>query len=139
MSALLERRGQEAATIAAAVLDWTPTHCPTIWWGEGRKDGSCFVGISHEGVNYFPFAIWTYGRIQLQFQVLRQRGVAQELVETLVSALNQLPGVHIPQDALNRFPSFEMTLLKDSDTLARFLKAIEAFVEQIRTTSPTVS
>jgi len=137
MSALRERRGIEAATIAETVLNWTPTHCPTIWWGEGRKDGSCFVGISYDGVNYFPFAIWTYGRVQLQFQVIRQRGVPLALIEALVTALNQLPGIQIPQDALNKYPSFEMTLLKDPETLARFLTAIDVFVEQIRTIPKT--
>jgi hypothetical protein len=134
MSALRERQGPEAATIAAAILEWTATHCPTIWWGEGRKDGSCFVGISHEGVNYYPLAIWTYGRIQFQFQVLQQRGVPPALVETLATALNQILGIQIPHDALNRFPSFEISSLKDREVLARFLQAIEGFVEQIRTT-----
>jgi hypothetical protein len=32
-------------------------------------------------VNIYPFAMWTYGRIEIQFQWLRQRSVLQEIIE----------------------------------------------------------
>jgi hypothetical protein len=67
LRALLERRGNEAVGVATQILDWSPAHCPAIWWGEGRRDGSCFVGMPHKGVNFYPFAMWTYGRIEMQF------------------------------------------------------------------------
>lgn len=140
MSALLERKGPEAVVVATKILDWTPSHCPTLWWGEGRKDGSCFMGLSQEGVNYYPFAIWTYGRIQFQFQVLRQRGVSMDLIKGLASRLNEIPGVHLPDDVLNKYPSFEVAFLRDPEQLTRFLSAIEQFVAAIRQSGkPAVS
>jgi hypothetical protein len=132
---LRERRGQEAVDVATALLAWASSHCPTIWWGEGRKDGSCFMGISHEGVNIYPFSIWTSGWVQLQGQLLQRRGVPVELLEKWRTDLNGIPGVSITQDALTRFPSFQSTLLKDPNALSKFLISVEALVEQIRTTA----
>jgi hypothetical protein len=79
--------------------------------------------------------MWTYGRIEMQFQWLRQRFVPQELLEALASRLNGIPGIVIPPDALTRRPSFEMSLLKERQSLSQFLDAIEWFVKQITATS----
>jgi hypothetical protein len=49
ITTLQERQGSDAVSTANAILEWMPAHCPTIWWGEGRKDGSCFAGTTHEG------------------------------------------------------------------------------------------
>jgi len=132
INALEERRGSGIAAVAGSILDWTPTHCPILWWGEGRKDGSRFVGVTHNGVNYYPFAMWTYGRIEMQFQWLRQRSLTEELMEALASRLNAISGVMIPPDSLTRRPTFEMSVLKEQQPLSQFFDAIEWFVEQIR-------
>jgi hypothetical protein len=124
-------------TIVTTILEWTPAHCPKLWWGEGRKDGSCFVGFSHKGVEYLPFAMWTSGLIQLQCQMLQRRGAPLQIIQSLASALNELPGINIPADVSNRYPSFQMSLLKDSEMLSRFLQAIETLVEQIKTAAST--
>jgi len=132
VNTLRERRGSEAVAVATNILEWSPMHCPKLWWGEGRIDGSCFVGVAQEGVNYYPFAMWTYGRIEMQFQWLRQRSVAQELLEGLASRLNRVQGVVIPPDALTRRPAFDMSLLKERQSSSVFFDAIEWFIEQIK-------
>ena len=134
IAALRERRGEELVSIAHQIWEWSPRHCPTVWWGEGRKDGSCFLGISQGGVNCYPFAMWTYGRIQLQFQLLQNRGVATELIKLLAAALNEIPGVSVPEDVF-KYPSFEMSLLKQPEMLSRFLLAVEKIVDRIKTDS----
>jgi hypothetical protein len=144
IAALQERRGSDAVVLANTILDWAGTHCPQLWWGEGRKDGSCFVGIRRNGVNYYPFAMWTYGRIEMQFQWLQQRSVTKKLIEGLASRLNAIPGIQIPTDALTRRPSFELAALKEQSALSQFLTAIESFVSDITRmdgteSSPTLS
>lgn len=133
--ALVERQGPEAATVATGMLDWAASHCPHLWWGEGSKNGSCFLGITHEDVNYYPLAMWTTGLIELQFYRLNRRSVPQELRESLASKLNAIPGIVIPPDALTRLPSFDMSLLKERSALTQFFDAIEWFVAQIKTAS----
>ena len=127
---LRERQGAETVAVAERLLEWASTNSMMISWGRGRVNGLCFVGISHEGVNYYPFAMWTSGFIQLQYQTLLQRGVALQLVEGLASELKMISGIKISPDGL-KSPAFEMAVLKEPEPLSQFLKAIWAFLEQI--------
>ena len=131
-AALFERRGSESVSLATSILDWASSHCPKIWWGEGRNDGSCFVGITHENVNLYPFAMWTNGRIEVLFQWLKKRHVPQETRELFASRLSAVPGLGISTDAVNGRPSFEMSLLKQRESLSQFFDAVESVVEEIR-------
>jgi hypothetical protein len=131
LSSLLQRRGADSVSVAKQILDWASTHEVKLWWGQGRIDGSCFLGTIHEGATYYPAAIWTYGRVQLQFQNLQQKGVSSDLNEALRSRLNAIPGIHIGAD--DKFPSFEMTLLKEPQPLSAFLSAVGSFMDQIKT------
>jgi hypothetical protein len=133
IAALRDRKGPEAVNVATTILEWAASHCPTIWWGEGRKDGSCFLGISHEGVNIYPFSIWTSGWVQLQGQLLQRRAVPADLVEKWRADLNGIPGVAITQDALTRLPLLKMALLNEPTVMSQFLRSVEALVERIRT------
>jgi hypothetical protein len=130
MAALLERRGSEILSVATNILNWAKSRGATFWWGEGRKDGSCFVGFLKGNDTYYPFAMWTYGRIEMQFKIRQPL----ELLESLVSRLNLIPGVAISPDSLTKRPAFEMSSLKEADALSQFLDAIDWFVSQIKTT-----
>ena len=132
IAALEERRGSDHVEIAKSIWAWSSKHCPTVWWGEGRKDGSCYIGFSEKGTNYYPFALLTSGRIQLQFQMLQQRAVPPQLVNELVSALREIPGLQMPEDAANRYPGFDMSLLKTPEILSQFLKPIEVLIERVK-------
>jgi hypothetical protein len=68
----------------------------------------------------------------MQFQMLRQRSVPQERIEALAHALNEIPGIQIPDDALNRYPSFPMAVLNKREALAQFFTAIESFVAALK-------
>jgi len=133
ISALLDRCGPEAVAVAEAIADRIGPCCPTSWFGNGRLDGSWSFAIVQNGAKYPPFSLWTSGGIQLQFGTLQARGVSAELIANLAAALNQIPGLQIREDALNRFPVFKSTSLKEPEMLVRFVKAIEIFVTQIRT------
>jgi len=149
VAALLERKDNEAVEIANRILDWAAQHLPLTWWGEGRRDGSCFLGLRHKGRDYYPFAIWTYGRVQLQLPPLRQRSVPTETLEELIARINLIPGIGISPDSLARYPAFDIGLLREAQTLMKFLSAFEWFIAQIKndlaqenapiTTPPTLS
>lgn len=92
ISALSERRGSDAVKVATDILNWAKDNADVkLSWGEGRVTGSCFIGITHNQKSYEPAAIWTNGRIQLQYQTLQQRGVPTSAIEALSAALNEIP------------------------------------------------
>jgi hypothetical protein len=131
LDALRERCGSAAVAIAIAILEWANNHAPILWWGEGRRDGSCFPGFSHHGTRYYPFSLWTYGRIEMQFKWLKHRRVPDDALEAVASGLNAIPGIEIPPDRLTRRPSFDTLVLKDKARLGAFLDVIDALIARI--------
>jgi hypothetical protein len=133
MEALLKRRGQECAALAGSILNWTTTHGLEHWWGRGQRDGSCYPGFRQAENTYYPFAIWTYGRIEIQFHLLRQRLVPEALIEAFAHRLAEIPGTAIPAETLPRRFPFEMALLRPPEALQQFLETLEWFTAQLRT------
>jgi hypothetical protein len=129
---LRQRRGAEDVDVAEKILDWASTVNVKVWWGQGRVDGSANIGITHEDATYPLFAMWTYGRIQFQFQTL-QHSLSTQVMEGLRLELNSIPGIEISPGALNKFPSFEMSRLKTPKLLDHFLRAIEKFAGKVET------
>lgn len=132
LESLRHRRGAEMGDLAAKILEWARTRCPRQWWGRGRKDGSCYLGISHGGINYYAFSMWTSGRIEIPFQWLRSKSVPEPLGEALAERLNGIPGIAISRDFLGRRPTFEMALLREPERLSQFLSSIEWFSGELR-------
>lgn len=59
--------------MAKRILDWAAEQRDlTLWFGGGRKDGSFQPG--RYGDRYlFPFALYTYGRVEISFQYIARR------------------------------------------------------------------
>jgi hypothetical protein len=127
---LHKRRGVEDVAVAEQILAWASTSGVKVWWGQGKVDGSANIGLPHDETIYPLFYMWTYGRIQFQFQTL-QHSVSTQLLDGLRLEVNSILGIDIPGEALNKFPSFEISRLKTPELLAQFLRAIEKFAGQI--------
>jgi len=136
LESVSQHRGVEIRDLAVTILEWARTRCPTQWWGRGRKLGSCYLGISHGGINYYAFSIWTSGRIEIPFQWLRSKSVPQPLAEAFAERLNAIPGIAISRDFLTRRPTFDMALLREPEGLFQFLSSIEWLAGEIRRISP---
>jgi hypothetical protein len=133
LAALRDRNGGEAGTVAARLLDWREVHLPYFWWGTGKRDGSCFVGLSRNGRGNFPFSIWTYGRIEFQLQWMRQRARFdnQDLLLQWVARLNEIPSVSVTPQDVTRRPEMDVAAVRDPEAMQRFLSAMEWFGEQV--------
>lgn len=138
LESLRQRRGAEIGDLAVKILEWARTRCPRHWWGRGRKDGSCYLGISHGGINYYAFSMWTSGRIEIPFQWLRSKSVAEPLREALAERLNRVPGIAISPGLLGRRPTFDMAMLGEPERLSQFLSSIEWFAGEIQRGSPAL-
>lgn len=130
---LTRRNGDECATVAAKLLEWAETRRLRIWWGEGQRDGSLVAICDHNGATHILFAVWTYGRVELQFQHMRERPLADERTRRELQArLNRINGVAIPDDALERRPSFPLGLLAEDKGFQQFTSAFEWVLDTIR-------
>jgi len=92
-------------------------------------------GFVRNGVQYWPLALWTYGRVEVAFQTLSSRVAFADERERrlLLGQLNSIPGVAIPDLAITKRPSIALELLVPAESMRLFLAAADWIVERIRT------
>ena len=122
---LESRRGPIEAAVARRILDWAKNESLRIWWGKGQQTGSFFPMIDHKKETFWTIAVWTYGTVEIQFQNMRIGPFNAEANRLqLLKRFNELPGVSIPLDAINRRPSIKLHLLQDAEVFARFIDVL---------------
>ncbi len=131
---LKSRRSIEEAEIARKILDWARDKLPRFWWGKGKQDGSFYPVLDLNGEQYYPFAIWTYGKIEIQFQWLMNKSPFNDEMKRkeLLKRLNQIPGVEIPEKAITRRPNIFLSTFKDASSLRQLLETLDWIVGEIK-------
>lgn len=126
-AALAAKRGAEEVRVARDLYDWSLEHMTRVTWGSGKVDGS-FVPVLDVGEHaYYPIALYTYGRVEVQFQWLRSRPPFEneELRLELLRRLNEIPGVALAPDAITKRPSIQLALLAvDEASLTHFKEVL---------------
>src|SRR5215475_5384508 len=127
------RRGSNEAHIARTILAWAQSRNLRLWWGKGNQDGSFFPMFDYQGKQYWLIAVWTYGRIEIQFQMMKTTPPfeAEAKRVELLQRLNALPGVTIPPDAITRRPSIRLSVLQDETVLQQFLAICDWIIQAI--------
>lgn len=131
---LESRRGPEETDIARKILEWAKDKFPRYWWGNGDKDGSVYPILDHNGRTYYPIGIWSYGKVEIQFQYLKRNPPfdSEAKRKELLDRLNQIPGFGIPEDAISRRPNIYLAVLKNEDSLKQFLGTLDWVVYEIK-------
>ncbi len=130
---LRERRGTEEADVARRIYAWARVNLPRPNWGGGKNDGSFVPALDHEGAPYYPLALYTYGRVEVQFQHMRARPFDDENMRLeLLRRLNEIDGIQIPEDKITKRPSIPFSALLDGDALERFLEVFDWYVGEIK-------
>lgn len=127
-------RGMDEARIGRAIVAWARAHVLRVWWGKGSQDGSCFPVLDIKERSYTLFCLWTYGKIEVQFQYLKEQlPFADETRRReLLRRLNQIPGVAIPDDRIARRPSFSLATLQNDTALQQFLATFDWVIQEIQ-------
>jgi hypothetical protein len=142
LDAIQQRRGEEEAAIARALLEWANRRQLRVWWGQGKQDGSFFPSYVNEIGQHFLFAVWTYGNLEVQFQRMKSPPFSdEEKRKELAQRLSAIK-LPIPEDALRRRPSFNLSLLKERAALQAFLGTFDwvlSEIKQLETAVPNLS
>ncbi len=131
---LRDRKGEEYVGVATRICDWARKELPRFSFGSGAIDGSVFPVLDVGTIGFYPFALWTYGSIEMQFQHMRDKPPFDQEASRVeaIRRLNEIPGVTIPLDAHSRRPSIVMGALLEPRALERFLEVAAWMVEQYR-------
>ena len=126
--AALEQRSPEAAQAVRPVVEWAKGGLSDVWMGAGTVDGS-LTPLVHmaDGRQFFPFILWTYGTIEIQFAALSRRPPFDrlDLRRELRDRLDALPSVSIPDEKLDKRPGIPMITLSDPAALKQFIATME--------------
>jgi hypothetical protein len=80
--------------------------------------------LDYNGEQYYPIAIWTYGKVEIQFQWLMNKSPFNDEMKRkeLLKQLNQIPGVDLPEKAMIRLPNIFLSTLKTNLHLESYWK-----------------
>ncbi len=136
---LQEGRSASEVAIARRLLEWARARTPNIVWGKGLQLGSFTPQFAHAGHDYRPISVWTNGIVQIQFGQIRMRPPFDNEAERLefLNRLNAVPGVHVPNDAITKYPSLPLTAFQHAGALEKFLEALDWFAQEIRSLGGT--
>ena len=133
-SDLESRRGKDQAATARAVLDWARNHSLRIWWGKGRHYGTFMPMFDYQGGEYWTLSVGTDGRVTIQFGMMRTRPPfdSDDRRKELLGRLNAIPGVAIPEDGINRYPSIQLSVLGNDKSLGQFVEVFQWMIDETK-------
>lgn len=131
---LQARCGKEDVHTAREILRWANEKGLRTWWGKGAKDGSFFPMLDHSGRKYWLISLWTYGRVEIQFQMMKSPSPFIEESKRIefLRRLNELPGITLPPDVITRRPSIPLSKLGGEEALTAFLRTMDWAISEIK-------
>jgi hypothetical protein len=124
--------GDGPVRVARRILEWA-NHKGKVWYGKGKVTGSFVPSLFHKDVEHLLFAVWTNGTVETYFYWYKTRPVfdLEEKRLELLNKLNQIEGLNIPPEAVDRRPTFKLSLLEPEKKLQQFLSAYDWYVQEI--------
>ena len=124
---------QTTATVNAIVLiiDAWASLGGTLWVGRGNER-SCSLMARVDNKSLWPVIFYPSGKCEVVFQYMAVRPPFDdvELRRELLSHLNKMPGVDLPEAKLELRPGFPLELLTDAASREVFIDALTWFFHQ---------
>ena len=129
----LQKHDPAAVAPARAIYAWAQEHMPEVWWGKGAVDGSLFPGITIGDRWYSIAGLWTYGKLEFQFERMRYRPVFDDREKRLelLRKLNDEVGLDLPEERVDTRPSVPLTTFADGDKLRALLNVFEWYIAEL--------
>jgi hypothetical protein len=133
LSHTAERSGEDRAKVVRLLFKWFDDRGDLDeTFGKGTKDGSWQAGYWAPDRYIWPFVVYTYGRVEMEFQHIAKRPPFDDLSlrTALRDKLLAITGVTLPADAVDRRPSIDLKLLADEASFAEFTAALDWIYNQ---------
>jgi hypothetical protein len=128
---LAGRHSAETCGVAQKIYSWMKSS-GDVAFGHGEKDGSAMLMIAAGNRSICPMSIWTYGRVEIEFQyLLKGPFESDEKRHELLARLNQIEGVNLPADSITRRPTFTISTLS-GERVSAFLSVMGWVVRELR-------
>ena len=132
---LEEKRSKEEVQIAKEILEWSQNLGLKITWGKGIQNGSFAPGLTHNGLRYWFFTIWSDGFIVFYLSWNKGKSFFENDLKRseLLNKLNFIPGIKLTDEEIkHKQPKISLAILKDTTNLKDFLDVFEWYIQEIK-------
>ncbi|MCL2603060.1 MAG: hypothetical protein FWD90_01110 [Defluviitaleaceae bacterium] len=126
--------GNEIAAVCEKLLRLFESLGCYIWWGEGKDRGG-FVPVYIGKQRHQLCSVYNWYKkslVEIYFQYMKEPFTSTEYRMELKNNLERIPGVYIPDERIEKRPSFETGLLNDSNNFDLFADAMTSYIEDIK-------
>ena len=133
-SDLNSRRGLQIAEICQKIYQWSQDRFSKIAFGRGKELGSFVPVYSHKGQEHQAFAVYSSGVVEIHFQwyLTKPPFDSSDRRKEMLAKLNDIPGVSISPDRLEKRPSIDLDIFSGSAELEQFFKIFEWYLDLIK-------
>jgi len=126
--------GDDVANLCQRLLRVFESLGSRIWWGQGI--GASFAAMYDKSHPHYLFYVYNSGKntiLQVYFKNMKPGLDTKQQKNKLKDALEQIPGVHIPEERLDKYPSFPVKTLIDDTSFNLFIDAMKMYMDDINT------
>ena len=130
---LQKNHDNQVVTVARNILKWAK-QAAEVWYGKGSRNGSFVPHFYHKERDHQIFVVWTNGYLETYFQWYAYKPPFDSMEKRieLAQKLNQIDGVNIPLDMLDRRPSFPLSTLVKEGNLDRLLEVYDWYIAEVK-------
>jgi len=133
------QNGPAESEVARQLLKWGESNMSSIWWGKGAKSGSFSPVLDRNGISYTVIVVYTgfkAGFLVIQFHNLQTKPPFNNITKRveLLRRLNEVEGVSLPEDSINKYPSVSLSKLTNESSLRQFIDVLNWFVQEVKST-----
>lgn len=127
--------GQISGDIVRKIMAHLENKVSHFWFGKGKRSGSIIPVLDLPDTSHFPFAIWTYGKIEIYFQWYKDKPPFDSIDTRMgiLDKLNEIKGVQIPKDKIDKRPSIDIKLLVEKSEYDKFIEIYDWFFDKLNT------
>jgi hypothetical protein len=131
---LASRCPQETVQVAKALLDWAKSHTTRVWWGNSKTYGGFVPVLEFGGNKHQLFEVWSSGNFETFFQWYAYKPPfenAEKRME-LLSRFNEIEGVRLPPESINRRPNIPLSVFHKEHALAKLLETLGWIISEVK-------
>jgi len=128
----IEVSGEDVANVCQNLIKKFESFGCRIWWGQGI--GSSFATMYDKAQSHYLFYIYNGSKntfLQVYFKEMKPGLDTAQQKTKLKTALERIPEVRIPEDRLDKYPSFPVKILSDETSFDLFVDSMKSYIDDI--------
>lgn len=134
---------QAEVELARKVLAWSRTIFSDINWGSASFSPILVYGHEH---SLNPISVYTSGKralnakVRIRFLRMMDKNPPFDLREKrldLLHRLNQIPGINLPDDSIDRITTIPLASLSEEQSFSQFTQIVKWIIQEVKAGKPT--